>query len=139
MGQLAATRPLASTPALLYSNTQAWANSAPVNTEKTIDLVASATDLAGRDILIVVRNPSAVTAVTVAVKNTYVDPSGSTTRYAKLTSFTAAVVGTSPDDGGESFLVSGALVSGGCRLSLKNATALGGSDGFSASVQVWQL
>lgn len=129
----------ASIPQSLYSNTQTWANSAAVNTEKTVDIAASSTDLAARDILIVVRNPSAVTAVTVAVKNTYTDPNGGTTRYAKLTSFTAAVVGTSPDDGGESFLVSGALVSGGCRLSLKNATVLGGSDGFTASVQVYQL
>jgi hypothetical protein len=124
------------------ASTVAWANSAAVNTEKTLDIAPTADKTEvdpSNTILIIVRNPSSVTAINVAVKNKYTDPNGSTTRYAKLTSFTAAVVGTDPDDGGEAFLVQGATLGLGCRLSLKNTVVLGGSDGFTASVQVYQL
>jgi hypothetical protein len=124
-------------PERIADTTRAWANSAPLNTELTVDVAPGSPGLGGRDVLVIIRNPSAVTALTVASENTWTDSNGGATRYAKSTFFTAAATATNGD--GEAFLVAGALVTGGCRISLKNTTALGVADGFTASVQVWQL
>lgn len=118
----------------LKDTTVTWANSDPVNTEKTIDIDPAVDPGASRDVVVIVRNPSLETALTVEVQQPWVD--AGTTRYAKLTSFTAAVTATNA--GGEAFVIADALATGSFRLSLKNATAVGGSGAFSAAVQVWR-
>lgn len=123
--------------AKVIDTTVAWANSATANTQKTVDLPAFGgdTDVRNDLLLVIVRNPSSVTAVAGTANAKYLDPAdSSTTRYAKVTSFTAAAA----NGDGEAFLIQGATLGQGGRLILQNATVLGGSDGFTASVQAWR-
>jgi hypothetical protein len=132
-------------PVSVASTTAVWANSAGQNTEKLTNLTLPSTQFnPGRLLAVFVRNPSTVTALTAKVQHTWSDPVGGTTRYADLSNpaglstFTVALNNAD----GQVFLVDGGLLAGGttaARLSLKNITALGGSDGFTASVRVLAL
>lgn len=117
---------------LITTRSVSWANSASQNTEVTVDLGSpdSLARSASPGLLVVVRNPSTVTELACEVRF-QVDDNG-TTRYPKLTSFSA--IRANAD--GEAFLVDGGLLVRG-QISLKNSTALGGSDGFSARVIVY--
>lgn len=116
----------------LADGTLTWANSAAVNTEKTLVVDPPSKQGMEATLLIIVRNPSTVTALNGQAQVTYDD--GGTTRYAKLATFTAAA----GNGDGEAFIVDGGMLADGARISVKNATVLGGADGFSASVEVWQ-
>lgn len=108
-----------------------WANSALVNTERTVDL-GSPEDVSRQPnagLLVIVRNPSLVTDLAGEIRVQYID--SGTTRWAKLTSFTA--VRNNAD--GEAFLIDAGLLTR-TQVVLENATVLGGSDGFSARVVV---
>lgn len=110
----------------------AWANSAPANTERSVDL-GSPDDVARQPnggLLVIVRNPSAVTDLTGELRVQYDD--GGTTRYAKLTTFTVA----RSNADGEAFLIDAGLLTR-AQVVLENVTLLGGSDGFSARVVVY--
>ena len=108
-----------------------WANSALVNTERSVDL-GSPEDVSRQPnagLLVIVRNPSLVTDLAGEIRVQYID--NGTTRWAKLTSFTA--VRNNAD--GEAFLIDAGLLTR-TQVVLENATVLGGSDGFSARVVV---
>lgn len=109
-----------------------WANNDPANTEKTFDL-GSPDDVARQPnagLLVIVRNPSAVTELAGEIRVQYVD--GGATRFAKLTSFSA--VRSNAD--GEAFLIDGGLLVR-TQIALKNSTLLGVADAFAARVVVY--
>lgn len=129
----------------IFNGTAVWANSAAVNTEVLKDLDISGIN-PGRLLMVIIRNPSTVTDLLCLVKWEWVDSVGSTTRWAALSTpsgpsyFTTLKQGSSGADAdGQAFLIDGGLLAAGGKLSLKNVTALGGSDGFTASVQVHAL
>ena len=125
--------------ASVASTTAVWANSAAVNTE-TYTALTQPSPNPGRLLLVIVRNPSTVTALTGKVRVRYQDPVGGTTRYADYSSpagVSTFTVGVNNGDG-QAFLVDGGLLTTG-QVMLSNNTVLGGSDGFTASVQVHAL
>lgn len=108
---------------IIAEGTATWANSAAAGTEQNIDI----TDVRGGNSVIVVHNPSTVTALTVSVRD--VETLNAAARYAQRTSFSVAA----NSDG--SFAVENWPV-GNARLVLSNDTALGLTDGFTAHVRV---
>jgi hypothetical protein len=118
---------------LVYSDTAAWANSATANTIVNKDITLPATLYEDGVYLITVNNPSAVTAVTVSVRNK--ETLAGTARYPELTQF---IVPASNVDG-RSCLVQGWMRGEGARLTLSNQTALGASDGFAVSIKVRRI
>jgi hypothetical protein len=120
--------------------TAVWANSAVVSTEKITTLSLASSPNPGRLLAVFVRNPSSVTSLVGKIQHTWTDPNGSTTRYADLSNpagISTFTIGAANGDGQVFFVDGGVLTS--ARLSLKNTNALGGSDGFTASVRVFAL
>lgn len=129
----------------IFNGTAVWSNSISANVEVLKDLDISGIN-PGRLLVVIVRNPSTISDVLCQVKWEWVDSVGSTTRWAALSTptgpsyFTVLKQGsTGADADGQAYLVDGGLLAAGGKLSLKNVTALGGSDGFTASVQVHAL
>jgi len=116
----------------IISTSLTWANSAAANTERYVDL-GSPDDLERQPnsgLLVVVRNPSAVTDLAGEVR--FEDDDNGTLRYPTFTTFTASRANSD----GQVFLVDAGLLLRG-RVVLENATILGGADGFSAHVAVY--
>lgn len=122
-------------PRELTNTTVRWANSAAANTEVVVDLgvPGSVPRPAGAALLVIVRNPSSVTALAGESRVAFDD--GGSEQQAKLASFTVARA----NGGGEGFLVDGGLLGRGGKIALRNSTVLGGSDGFTARVSVWSF
>lgn len=118
---------------LVTSRTVAWANNDVASTEKTVDL--GSPDAVSRQpfpgLLVIVRNPSTETDLSGEIRVKYDD--GGTTRYAKLSTFTA--VRANAD--GEAFLIDGGILAAGGQISLKNVTQVGAAGNFSARVSVY--
>lgn len=121
------------TPIKIGDGTLTWANSSPLNTERTIDLTGpkNFARSVSAGLLVVVRNPSAITALAGESRVQYLD--GATTRYAKLSAWTVA----RGNADGEAFLVDGGVLGDGCRIALQNTTVLGGADTFTVRVVVY--
>lgn len=119
----------------LADTTVTWANNDPQSTEKLVDLGSPDTPPRSSNpaLLVIVRNPSAVTTLAGEVRVKYSD--GGTTRYAKFATFVA----NTSDADGEAFLIDGGLIANGGQLSLKNSTALGAADTFAARVVVYEI
>ena len=102
-----------------------WANSAAAGTVVNVD-VPGAQVAAG---VITVRNPSAVTALTVKVQGK--ETLGGVARYPEIASVTVEANSV------EQFYVDELWLMGeGGRLAVTNATALGAADGFTGQVRV---
>lgn len=120
-------------PVLLKDAVATWANSAAANTEVTIALDGHNKGMASRRVRIYVRNPSAVTALTVRIQEQQEGSGAPTTFHDDGTTFQIAVsIGKFKD---VEFWPNRAS----SRLSLKNDTILGAGDGFTADVEVWAL
>lgn len=125
----------------LASTTAVWANSSAASTEKLTTLTLASSPNPGRLLAVFLRNPSAVTSLVGRIQHTWTDPSGGTTRYADLSNpagVSTFTVNPANADG-QVFVVDGGMFATTARLSLKNAAALGGADGFTASVRVFAL
>jgi hypothetical protein len=122
---------------LLLEAQATWANSSGANTTKDIDIPGDG-DVGGKaDVLIEVRNPSAVTALTVTAKDKELAGTafgGGSTRYVQVAKFAAGVPVNTPE--AISLVVKDWDLGGGGRVTLSNDTILGGADGFTADVRV---
>lgn len=118
--------------------TAIWANSVPANTEVNADVPAPTNPSITGKYLILVHNPSGVTALTGKVRVRWTD-SGANARVASLieggTEKTIAI----PAGATRAFVVEGWVVATGGRIVLSNDTVLGAADGFTAYVQVRAL
>ncbi|MGH2628791.1 MAG: hypothetical protein ACRDHY_19305 [Anaerolineales bacterium] len=120
--------------AILAEASLTWANSDPANTEKlqTITLPAAGPRVSR----VFVRNPSTVTALTVQAQ----EQRGS--RWFTLAEWTVAAATANTDEQGQTAKQAVQSVEGwplgptAARLRLRNNTALGVSDGFTATVEV---
>lgn len=118
-----------------------WANSAAVNTPVDVDYAAPVkVQSAGIKVddvlhqkdaryLIVIDNPSAVTALTVVVKNKHAAFGGSD-KFGEVTTINVPISAV------KDTLVDGWLLGDGARLTLSNDTVLGALDGFTATIRV---
>ncbi len=113
-----------------------WANSAAANTEVSNDIALPDTWQPDARYLIIVRNPSAVTALTGKIKLKATSLGGAD-RYPRLKGGDFSVSANVPE--GEAVLVEGWMLGDGARLTLSNDTALGAADGFSATVRIIQV
>lgn len=123
---------------LLVNTNAVWANSAAVNTEVDVDVATPADLPLNAKVLVLVHNPSLVTALTGRPKVRWTDD-GATARVATRRSLGAA--GTDdeldiPSNRTNAFVIEGLLVATGGRITLSNDTVLGVGDGFTARVQV---
>jgi hypothetical protein len=120
---------------LLGNGTLVWANSAAANTAVTLAL-ALPSGQPGVPIeeraVVLVHNPSAVTALTVKYRLKWRDSAGNA-RSADLTSVAVAVNST------KAFIVDLGILAAGAEIVASNDTVLGGSDGFTAFCQVQQV
>lgn len=106
--------------------TYTWANSAAANTQGSAS-VASIGVGDEDEYKLIVYNPSAVSDITVTVRDTYANLGGGT-RQGKVASFTAPKGDTTVQ------LIHG--LSGAVVVQMQNATVLGGSDGFTATLRL---
>jgi hypothetical protein len=117
----------------------AFANSAPQDTQKTLDIAVPTTSAKGSYKLIVY-NPSTVTALTVKIFSEELALKGAT-RYTYEKSLTVPAVtttsGTSVNT--SSFVIEDILATTGVRLIISNNTVLGASDGFTATFRLREL
>lgn len=110
----------------------AWANSAAAGTAVNLDYGQQVGGIGQRGYAITVRNPSAVSALTVKMqgKETF----ASTAYYPEIDSLAV------PAGSVKQFYVDGGWLDGeGGRLALTNDTVLGAGDGFTANVRVRQI
>lgn len=121
---------------IAYAGDQVWANNAPINTEKTIDITFNTKRM--HDILILIKHPSTITDLTVKVQDTMAGPT-----YCLKSTFGVAKGGTNNVSilvekvGGPGALdTTGLQYAGVIRISLFNDTALGAAEGFTAHVVV---
>lgn len=126
---------------LLVNTSAAWANSAAAGTEVDVDVATPADLPLNGKVLVLVHNPSAVTALTGRPKVRWVD-AATGSRVAIRRSLGAA--GTDdeldiPVNTTKAFVVEGLVVATGGRITLSNDTVLGVGDGFTARVQVRAL
>lgn len=115
---------------LVYDGTAVWSNSASATTNIDINIPLPSSLQGNATYEITVTNPSAVSDITVIVKNK--ETFGGTARYPELTRF--GVPKNTVD--GKSVLAQGWMLGEAGRLSLSNDTILGASDGFTAYVRV---
>lgn len=109
-----------------------WANRDAAGTGRSVVLPAPRVVRreVGGGLLVVVRNPSAVTALLGVVRDAYDD--GGTQRWATRTTFDVA-----RDNGdGEAFLIDGGVLGAGTQIVLRNVTELGDADAFRARIAV---
>lgn len=120
---------------LLGNGPLTWANSAAQDTEQTLAL-ALPTGQPGTPIeeraVVLVYNPSAVTALTLSYRLKWRDSAGNA-RTAELASLAVPVSST------KAFVVDVGWLAAGAEIVASNDTVLGGGDGFTAYVQVQQL
>jgi hypothetical protein len=118
---------------IVFEGQVTWANSAPLNTVKTLDLPHA---LADGDYEVEVRNPSTVTDLAVSAQiQEAADASygGGSTRYPTHDTWVAA---KSNVDGVTRLVKEWPLGSVQGRVSLQNSTILGVADGFTADVRI---
>lgn len=118
---------------IIFEGQVTWANSAPALTVKTLDLPHAKSD---GDYEVIVRNPSAVTDISVDVEIAETADAqfgGGSTRYPSFDSFTAAKNNV---DGVTHVVKEWPLGSAQGRITLKNVTILGGADTFTADVRI---
>ena len=108
----------------IYNNTVAFANSAVINTQKTITVPMQG--IIAERYLVSVLNPSLVSDVTVKffTDGAFVDVIIIPKQY----TITGTVIG------GMSFLIEGILVNSNMFIVISNNTALGGTDAFNATL-----
>lgn len=111
----------------VHDGTAVWANSAAVNTAVNIDIALPSPLQSDAKYLISIINPSAVTALTVKVKN---KETFGAAQYPELTTFSV------PATTDKAVLVEGWMLGEAGRLTLSNDTVLGAADGFTANVRV---
>lgn len=116
----------------LFEGQATWANSAAADTEVDLDIEIPKVLDPAANYLVIVRNPSTETAVTVRAKNK--EFLAGADRYPEVQNFNVPV--SSPD--GIATLVSGWLLGTGARLTLSNDTGLSAGGGFVADVLVRQ-
>lgn len=131
----------------------AWANSSAANTTKDVDFATTVddtgkenTDLSVGERLrttsgkyvVLVHNPSAVTALTVKAKSRWTD-SAAAAKVADLRDGAADKTLSVPANSTKAMVFEGLDVADGARLTLSNDTVLGVGDGFTAQVQVRAL
>lgn len=131
----------------------AWANSSAANTTKDVDFDVTVdetakekTDLSVSERLrtdtgkyvVLVHNPSAVTALTVKAKSRWTD-SAAAARVADLRDGSTDKTLAVPANSTKAMVLEGLDVADGARLTLSNDTVLGAGDGFTAQVQVRAL
>lgn len=126
---------------LVFEGQAAFANSAPALTVVNLDIPSGGIlqDDEEDDYEIIVRNPSAVTALTVTLKSrepTDASFGGGSDRYPVFQSIT---VPASSPEGTETLSHGWNLATKGGRITVQNVTILGGSDAFSADVRVRKL
>lgn len=126
---------------LVYEGQAAFANSSLVNTLKDLDIPAGGilNDDEEMDFSVVVRNPSAVTALTVRLKSKEITDAtfgGGATRYPVFQ--TIAVPANTPE-GTETLVHGWQLAAAGGRVTVSNDTVLGGADAFNADVRIRKL
>lgn len=126
---------------LVYEGNAAFANSAPQNTVVNLDVPAGGilSDDEEADFAVTVRNPSAVTALTVTLKSKEINDAtfgGGSIRYPEFQTITIPV---SKPEGVETLVKGWPLAAAGGRITVQNATVLGGADGFTADVRVRKL
>ncbi|MHB1000478.1 MAG: hypothetical protein ACYC27_14660 [Armatimonadota bacterium] len=115
----------------VVDTTVAWANSALINTEQTIDVALLAAPEKDGRYMITIINPSAVTAINVDICN--LKTVGGVAKYPIVGSFQVLASES------RSVIVDGFIKLEAGRISLKIATALGGGDGFTLPVIVSRL
>lgn len=125
---------------MVARKTATWANSAGANTE--VDVNIDFSELPQSLIskyLVLVHNPSAVSAITGTIKTRFTDDAGVARAATKRTTTPAdeTIVAAAATTRG--FVVEGFHAAQGGRITLKNDTVLGVGDGFTAKVEVWSL
>lgn len=118
---------------VVFEGQVTWANSAPALTVKTLDIPHALSD---GDYEVIVRNPSAITDLTVNMQTQEAASSqfgGGATRYPTFDSFTAV---KNSVDGATKLVKEWPLGSAQGRVSLSNITVLGVADGFTADVRI---
>lgn len=113
----------------LVNSKATWANSDSADTEKNVDITIPSTLQKDACYLILIHNPSTVTDLSVVAKTEWTD-SDAGTQYAGIHAFSV------PSQQTKGVVLDGWVLADGGRLTLSNDTVLGGSDGFSAYVQV---
>jgi hypothetical protein len=107
-----------------------WANSSAADTEKLVTPAGFGVITSDDRFELLIENPSAVTALTVAIQNTWTD-SDSTAQVSEHQDTKTVAVSSK-----NSFTVRGTAFIPGGQVSLKNDTILGVGDGFTAHVQL---
>lgn len=118
---------------LLADASVTWADSAGSGTEKQVSVPLPEQQPPGGKYLVIVRNPSTETALTVDVEGREDAWSGGN-RFPAHTAEQEAVPSDTPD--GKAFLVEGWLLGDGGRLTISNDSGLTASGGFTADVRV---
>jgi hypothetical protein len=113
--------------AKIADTTAVWANSAAANTAVNVDIDLPSPLQGDAKYLITVVNPSAVTALTIKVKN---KETFGTAQYPELTTINI------PVNTSKAVIVEGWLLGEASRLTLSNDTVLGIADGFTANIRV---
>jgi hypothetical protein len=126
---------------LVVEGQAVFANSALINTPINIAIPSGGvlSDDEETDFEVIVRNPSLVTALNVALKSLEKTDSafgGGADRYP---TFQTIVVPVNTPEGTETVVHGWGLGAAGGRITVSNATALGVADGFSADVRVRKL
>jgi hypothetical protein len=113
--------------AKIADTTAVWANSAAANTAVNIDVALPSPLQGDAKYSIAIVNPSAVTALTIEVKN---KETFGTAQYPEVTTINV------PISTSKAVVVEGWLLGEAGRLALSNDTVLGAADGFTANIRV---
>jgi hypothetical protein len=124
---------------LIVESQIAFANSAPQNTAVDVDVPSQTESDGEHEYILTVRNPSAVTALTVHVKTQEKFDAtfgGGADHYPELMTFAVPV--STPE--GKEFTIEGwNLVGTKGRITITNDTVLGGAQGFAADMRLRKI
>lgn len=113
--------------------TRTWANSAAAGTAATgADITLPTVFSANGETIVSIYNPSLVTALTVVFYNKQTALGGGD-RYSEITRVSV------PINTAKDFVLKGWLFGNAAAVSAVNDTALGGADGFSATIRIRQM
>jgi hypothetical protein len=112
--------------AKIADTTAVWANSAAANTAVNVDVDLPSPLQGDAKYSIAIVNPSAVTALTIKVKN---KETFGTAQYPEVTTINI------PVNTSKSVIVEGWMLGEAGRLTLSNDTVLGVADGFTANIR----
>lgn len=122
----------------LVNGLATWANSAPVNTAVNLDVPIPVRPTPTGKLLVLVNNPSTVTALTGTLKTRWTD-NVPAAQVATLRSGASDVTVAVPANTTKGFVVDLFALADGGRITWTNDTVLGVGDGFTARIQVRQL